>query len=81
LKEISKEKQMKDGKVLKEEQWAVVSYLDAMMIDIIVLDEVFEGVRKFLDDKQVVELTATVAAINCAARFLRALDVGEFEGK
>jgi alkylhydroperoxidase family enzyme len=34
-----------------------------------------------LDDKQVVELTATIAAVNCAARFLRALDVGEFKGK
>lgn len=72
---------MKDGKALNEKQRAVVSYTEAMTIDIIVSDEVFKGVRKFLDDKQVVELTATVAAINCTARFLRALDVGEFEGK
>jgi len=72
---------MTDGKALKGKQRAVVSYSDAMTIDIVVSDEVFEGARKFLDDKQVVELTATVAAINCAAMFLRALDVGEFEGK
>lgn len=50
-----------------------------MTTDIVVRDEVFE--RKFLDDKQVAELTATVAAINCAARFLSALDVGELEGR
>lgn len=72
---------MKDGKALKEEQRAVVSYSDAITIDIVVSDKAFESARKFLDNKQVVELTATVAAINCATRFLRTLDVREFEGK
>jgi hypothetical protein len=33
-----------------------------------------------LGDREVVELTATVAAYNCVSRFLVALDVGECNG-
>lgn len=70
-----------EGEGLSEQQWVTVRFAEVMTKDIIVSDEVFKGVRNFLNDKQVVELTATVAAINCAARFLRALDVGEFDKK
>ena len=59
----------------------VIRYAEAMTRDIAVPDEVFEEVRRFLNDRQVVELTATVAAINCAARFLVALNVGGFDEK
>lgn len=58
-----------------------MSYSDAITINIIVSDKVFESVRNFLNNKQVVELIATIAAINYAARFLKALDVREFERK
>jgi len=61
---------MKDGKGLNEEQWMVVKYAEAMTRDLVVSDEVFDGVRRFLDDRQVVELTATAAVINCASSLM-----------
>lgn len=60
---------------------AVVRYTDQMTIGVAVEDDVAEGVKGFLDDVQVVELTATVAAYNCVSRFLVALDVGECNGR
>jgi alkylhydroperoxidase family enzyme len=79
LREISEGRRNGDGKGLREEQWVVIRYAEAMTRDIVVPDEVFWEVRRFLNDRQMVELTATVAAINCGARFLVALDVGEFD--
>jgi isovaleryl-CoA dehydrogenase len=79
LNEVSEGKRLGEGRGLSEEQWATLRYAEATTRDVVVSREVFEGVRKFLNDKQVVELAATVAAINCAARFLKALDVGEFD--
>lgn len=64
---------------LSEVQWAAVQYAESMTRDIKVPKEVFDGLRKWLDDRQMVEATATVAALNCAARFLIALDVGEHD--
>ena len=66
---------------LSEKQWAVVQYAESMTKDVKVPRNVFDAVKSILDNRQVVELTATVAALNCAARFLVALDVGEFEGE
>ncbi|RAL64087.1 hypothetical protein DID88_003275 [Monilinia fructigena] len=40
-------------------------------------EEVFEELKRWFDEKEIVELTATVAAYNCVSRFLVALDVGE----
>lgn len=42
---------MKDSKALREEQRLVMSCSDAITINIVVSDEVFEGARKFFDDK------------------------------
>ncbi|KAH7081424.1 Intradiol ring-cleavage dioxygenase [Paraphoma chrysanthemicola] len=50
--------------VLGEQEKAVLVYTDQMTIGVEVEDETSEALRKFLDDKQVVELTATVAAYN-----------------
>jgi hypothetical protein len=41
--------------------------------------ETFDRLRQWLNNRQMVEITATVAALNCAARFLVALNVGEFD--
>lgn len=68
----------RNGLGLTDYQWGVVRYAEAMTRDVVVDEEAFERVKEFLSDKQVVELTATVAAINCAARFLVALDVREW---
>jgi alkylhydroperoxidase family enzyme len=66
---------------LKEDEAAVVAYTDQMTIGVQVEDEVAENLRRVMNDTQVVELTATVAAYNCVSRFLVALDVGECNGR
>ncbi|RYN53195.1 hypothetical protein AA0118_g9715 [Alternaria tenuissima] len=57
---------------------AVLAYTDAMTLDVRVPDAVFEKLKEAgFSDKEVVEITATIAAYNCVSRFLVALDVGE----
>jgi alkylhydroperoxidase family enzyme len=47
----------KDGeKGLSREHWSVLQFVDCMTKDIKVPNEVFEGVRKLLDERQIVEL-------------------------
>lgn len=69
---------------------AVLSYTDAMTRDIHVPDAVFNRLRDDkegagagagLRDREIVELTACIAAYNCVSRFLVALDVGENNGR
>lgn len=64
-------------KALTREQRAVLRFTDASTKTVKVPDEVFEELKGCFDDKEVVEITATVAAYNCVSRFLVALDVGE----
>jgi alkylhydroperoxidase family enzyme len=64
-------------KVLTREQRAVLEYTDAMTKSVTVPDEVFQELKDCFNEKEVVEITATVAAYNCVSRFLVALDVGE----
>jgi alkylhydroperoxidase family enzyme len=54
-----------------------MAYTDAMTLDIRVPDEVFASLKEQFSEKEVVEITATIAAYNCVSRFLVALDVGE----
>lgn len=75
------EEQEEDAEGLTERQAAVKAYADAMTRDVAVPDGVFARVRALFDDKEVVEITATVATYNCVSRFLVALDVGERNGK
>jgi len=65
---------------LSAEQWAVLAYTDAMTRDVRVEEGVFGEVRKVLGEREVVELTATVAGYNAVSRFLVALDVGGLNG-
>ena len=62
--------------VFGEDDRAVLAYTDAMTRDIQVSDAVFAAVRNRFDDRQLTELTATVAAYNLVSRFLIALRVG-----
>jgi alkylhydroperoxidase family enzyme len=48
-----------------------------MTLDVRVPDDVFAELKKYYDEREVVEITATVAGYNCVSRFLVALDVGE----
>ena len=66
---------------LSRMEWAILAYTDQMTRGVEVDDIVMERLREGLSDKEVVELTATVAAYNCVSRFLVALDVGECNGR
>ena len=67
---------------LSEAQWAVLRYSDAMTASVKVEDEVFHALKDVgFNDKEIVELTATVASYNMVSRFLVALDVAEKNGK
>ncbi|KAJ5106501.1 4-carboxymuconolactone decarboxylase family protein [Penicillium angulare] len=63
--------------LLSVEQRAVLRYTDSMTKTVAVPDGVFGGLRECFGEREVVEITATVAAYNCVSRFLVALDVGE----
>jgi len=54
---------------------AVLAYADAMTRQVQVPDDVFAAVQAALPQRQVVELTATVAAYNMVSRFLEALRI------
>jgi len=56
-----KEPKREEGSGISEKMWLVVRFSDAMTRDVRVGDELFEEVRKVLDEREVVELTATVS--------------------
>ncbi|KAM0805593.1 4-carboxymuconolactone decarboxylase [Usnea florida] len=66
---------------LDEKQRAVLAYTDAMTIGVKVNNEIFGELKRHFDEREVVEITSTVAAYNCVSRFLVALDVGEMNDK
>ena len=70
-----------DGQGLDKKHQAVLSYTDAMTLGCIVRDSLFSEVKGLFSEREVVEITATVAAYNTVSRFLVALDVGEMAGK
>jgi alkylhydroperoxidase family enzyme len=78
---VVKELHPKDRGALSEKQWAVLRYADAMTRDVEVKEEVFGEVKKGFNERELVEITATVASYNMVSRFLVALDVGECNGK
>jgi len=69
------------GGGLGGKEWAVITYTDQMTRNVEVEEHVVEALKGHLSDREVVELTATVAAYNCVSRFLVALDVGESNSK
>jgi AhpD family alkylhydroperoxidase len=54
---------------------AVLDYAEAMTRDVHVADSVFAEVRAHLPDRELVELTVTIAAYNMVSRFLEATGV------
>jgi AhpD family alkylhydroperoxidase len=58
-----------------DEQRAVLAMCDAMTKQVQVPRATLEAVRAFLDDRELVELVATVAAYNMVSRFLEAFDI------
>jgi alkylhydroperoxidase family enzyme len=58
-----------------ERERAVLAYTDCMTREIRVPDSVFAEVRRHFDDRELVELTATVAGYNLVSRFLVAMQI------
>ena len=54
---------------------AVLEYTDAMTKKIQVGERLFKRVRRLFDDRELVELTATIGGYNLVSRFLEALEI------
>jgi alkylhydroperoxidase family enzyme len=54
---------------------AVLAYTESMTREIHVPDAVFDAIRPHFDEREIVELTATVAAYNLVSRFLEAMKI------
>jgi AhpD family alkylhydroperoxidase len=67
--------QWQDADVYSARERALLAYVDAMTRDIHVPPAVFDPLRAHFDQRQLVELTATVAGYNLVSRFLEALEV------
>jgi alkylhydroperoxidase family enzyme len=65
------------GEGLSPRELAVLRYTDAMTRDVTVPEDIFAQVRAHFEEKEIVEITATIAAYNFTSRFLLAMDVGE----
>jgi 4-carboxymuconolactone decarboxylase len=60
---------------LSPAQWAALAYADAMTVHVAVPDEVFDAVRAHFGEREVLELTVTVATYNMVSRVLVAMGV------
>jgi alkylhydroperoxidase family enzyme len=60
---------------LSEADRAVLAYADAMTRQVHVPDDVFARTRKQFGERELVELTVTIAGYNCVSRFLEAVAV------
>jgi alkylhydroperoxidase family enzyme len=58
---------------------AVLAYTDSMTKDVHVPDAVFEPLRPHFDQRELTELTATIAAYNLVSRFLEAIKIDHEE--
>jgi len=67
--------------LLDEKHLTVLEYTDAMTLGCIVPQPLFDRLKGTFSEREVVEITSTVAAYNCVSRFLVALDVGEMAKK
>ena len=61
---------------------AILEFTDYSTLKVEIPDTVFARVRQAgLNDREVVELVATIGSYNCVSRFLVALDVSERNGR
>jgi alkylhydroperoxidase family enzyme len=54
---------------------AALAYCESMTRNVKVPDAIFEAVRRHFNERELVELTATIGAYNLVSRFLEALQV------
>ncbi|KAI9701337.1 MAG: hypothetical protein M1820_006559 [Bogoriella megaspora] len=69
--------QQRESHVLDDKHLAVLAYTDSMTLSVSVPEAVFASLKQHFNEREIVEITATIAAYNCVSRFLVALDVGE----
>ena len=62
-------------------RWTILRYVDAMTLNITVSQQLFDDLRPWWTDQEIVELTAIIASYNMVSRILVALDVGEMNCK
>jgi|ERR1035437_679723 alkylhydroperoxidase family enzyme len=65
--------------LFNDTECAMLAFTDAMTNQVQVPSEVFHAVRDSFNDREIVELTAIVAAHNMVSRFLEALQVHAHE--
>jgi alkylhydroperoxidase family enzyme len=58
-----------------ERQRAILAYTDAMTRDIQVPDAIFEALRPYFSEQQIVELSVLIGTYNMHTRVLQALDI------
>ena len=76
----SRPKTKEEQEIFSDKEWAVLCYTDQVTKNVDVDDEVFDALRKFLDNTGIMEITATVATYNMVSRFLVAMNVAEKNG-
>ena len=69
----------KSSKAFTPADRAVLAYTDSMTNDVHVPDEIFEPLRPHFDQRELTELTATIAAYNLVSRFLEAVKIDHEE--
>jgi len=67
--------------VFSPRQTSALHYCDAMTRDVKVPDEVFTAIRQAFTDREIVELTITIAAYNMVSRTLQALGIHSEDDK
>lgn len=55
---------MGGGEGLSDKQWAVIRYTDASTRGVTIGEELFEDLKKYFSDREVVEITATVSNVS-----------------
>ena len=69
------------ARVLTPAQLAVLAYTDSMTREIHVPAAVFDALRGHFNNREIVELTATIGGYNLVSRFLEALAVDPEQGR
>ena len=62
--------------VFDEKEYLILKLTDVMTQDIQVPDTVFDQVRPYFNDQEILELVATISAYNMVSRLLNALHIG-----
>jgi hypothetical protein len=67
--------QWRSSGLFSKKERDVLAYAEEMTLQVQVPEEVFGNARRHFSDREMVELTATVAAYNMVSRFLEALKI------